>query len=234
MMNENEIGVGMGTMQILTDYQLESWIRSSSQEGRSDRSDDPDWKQLTQYAAYHAINDWYSLPVQSRTFERLTKQFERRWTNKFRKFQSKAFYMDVKAMVLAHLHEALTSENAVEWPIMLFESSDVWVEELDLGLSMIFQVMENTQDSFVIHKYMMEDNEAAAQLFGHMTVVFCHKAFGRLPERLQLFNMLNGKSYRIELEEMDVTKSMDYLRLVKEVYLETSKGCPCCSSRLVM
>ncbi|MDR6884808.1 hypothetical protein [Bacillus sp. 3255] len=234
MMQVNEVGVGMGTMQILTDYQLESWIRSSSPEGCSDRSDEPGWKQLTQYAAYHAINDWYSMPAALRTCEYLTKQFEGRWTNKCRKFESKAFYMDVKARVLAHLYDQLTDENAVQRPIMLFESSDVWVEELELGLSMIVQVMACEQGSFVVHKYVMEDNEAAAQLFGHMTVVFCHKAFGRLPERLELFNMLNGKQYRIGMEEMDVGKSMDYLRLVKDVYMETNKGCPCCSSRLVM
>lgn len=234
MMNASEIGVGMGTMQVLTDYQLESWIRSSSPEACSDRKDEPDWRQLTQYAAYHALNDWYSLPSASRTLELLTKQFEQRWTNKFRKFESKAFYMDVKANVLAHLHEALTSRDAIEWPLMLFESSDVWVEELDLGLSMIFQVMACSKDSFVIQKYTMEDNEAAVQLFAHMSVVFCYKAFGRLPERLQLCNMFNGNQYRIPKEDMDVNQSMDYLKLVKDVYVETNKGCPCCSRRIVM
>ncbi|NOV01153.1 hypothetical protein [Paenibacillus planticolens] len=233
MLNDNEIGVGTGTMHILTDYQLELWIRNTSPECRHFSPDEPDWRQLTQYAAYHAINDWYSLPLKSRTLFSLTKQFERRWTNKFRKFESLAFYMDVKRSVLTHLYKALTGENAVECPLMLFESSPVWVEELHSGLSQIMQVMAPAKDSFVIHKYVMEENEAAMQLFFHMTVIFCVKAFGKMPESLQVWNMLNGKQYRMNREEMDLSRSMDYLKLVKEVYLERD-ACPCCSARLVM
>ncbi|MBP1962816.1 hypothetical protein [Paenibacillus aceris] len=233
MMNEDEIGVGMGTMHVLTDYQLERWIRSNSQNGSKSSPVEPDWRQLTQYAAYHAINDWYSLPPKSRTRLTLTNLFERRWTNKFRKFESLESYMEVKRNVLTHLYWSLTGKNAMECPLMLFESSHVWVEGLNLGLSQIMQVMEPTNDSFIIHKYMMEENEAAVQLFFHMSVVFCYKAFGQMPVRLQLWNMMNGKQYRINREEMDVNKSMDYLKLVKEVYLEND-DCPCCSGRIVM
>ncbi|MDU0199612.1 hypothetical protein ACYEXS_02125 [Paenibacillus sp. MAH-36] len=233
MINENEVGMGMGTMQVLADYQLERWIRSHTQVIGKDRPDEPDWKQLTQYAAYHAINEWYSLPLKSRTFLTLTKLFERRWTNKFRKFDSLGCYGDVKRSVLMHLYKALTGINAVDCPLMLFESSNVWVEELNLGLSMIMQVMEPTKDSFVIHKYMMEENDAAVQMFFHMTVVYCYKAFGKMPERLQVWNMMNGKQYRMNPEDMDLSSSMDYLKLVSEVYMQND-NCPCCSGRLVM
>ncbi len=222
---------GAGTLLLLADYKLERWVRSSSPDYSPTSPQDPNWKQLTQYAAYHSINDWYTQPLKYRTFRTLTESFERRLTNKVHKFGSAEFYEDVKRIVVAHLYGALTEGNGADRPLMLFENANVWIQELDFGLSMIIQVLEPAKRSFVIHKYVMEACEAVVELIFHMTVVFCHEAFGMLPERLQVFNMMSGKRHIMLAHDPDVSKSMDYLRLVKDVYLE-SRICPCCAEEL--
>lgn len=214
---------------LLADYQLESWIRAYFSEHGHNSPQDSDWKQLTQYAAYHAINEWYSLHPKSRTKQTLTELFERRWTNKVHKFGSSEFYGDVKHIVTAHLYGFLSDTCSSESPLMLFENMNVWVKELDISLSMIVQVMESFKSSFVIHKYMIDPCQAAMELFIHMTVVFCYEAFGQLPEHLKIFQLMSGERHTLSTLDCDLSKSMDYLRLVKEAYNE-SRTCSCCST----
>ncbi len=223
---------------LLADYQLERWIRAYFSEHSHTSPQDSDWKQLTQYAAYHAINEWYSLHPKSRTQRMLTEWFDRRWNNKVHKFGSSEFYGDVKHMVTAHLYGFLSDTGSSERPLMLFENMNVWVKDLDIRLSMIVQVMEPFKSSFVIHKYMINPSQTEMELFIHMTVVFCYEAFGQLPEHLNIFQLMSGERQRISTLECDLSKSIDYLRLVKEVYTE-SRTCSCCattssSGRIIM
>lgn len=215
------------TPPLLADYQLESWIRAYFSEHNHTSPQNIDWKQLTQYAAYHAIYEWYSLPLKFRTQRTLTELFDRRWTNKVHKFGSLEFYKDVKRIVIAHLYGFLSDTGSSKSPLMLFENMNVWVEELDIRLSMIVQVMEPFQTSFVIHKYMIDPCQTEIELFVHMTVVFCNKAFGQLPEHLHIFQLMSGERLSISTKDSDLSKSMDYLRLVKDVYTE-SRTCSCC------
>lgn len=226
-MDHSENSVGMGSLQVNADYQLEHWLQTLSRDGSRGNSEELDWQQLIQYAAYHAINTWYSLPVVSRTFLALTNIFERKWTNKVGKFSSTAFYHEVKHRVLAHLYDALMLDGGTEWPLLLFESMDVWLEELNTGLSLIMQVMVPSEESFVIHKYVLEDSAASFDLFTHMTVVFCNKAFGVSPDELQIVNVMSGKRHHIHTKKHSIESSLDYLRLVKAMYLE-SRACTCC------
>lgn len=226
-MDHSENSVGMGSLQVIADYQLERWLQTLSRHGSEGNSEELEWQQLTQYAAFHAINTWYSLPVASRTFLALTNIFERKWTNKVGKFSSRAFYHEVKHRVLAHLYDALMRDGGTEWPLLLFESMDVWLEELHTGLSLITQVMIPSEESFVIQKYVLEDSVASLELFTHMSVVFCKKAFGVSPDELQVVNVMTGKRHHIHTNKLATQPSLDYLRLVKEMYLE-SHTCTCC------
>ncbi|MDR6551108.1 hypothetical protein [Paenibacillus qinlingensis] len=226
-MNHSENGIGVGTLQVIADYQLERWLHTLTHEDRGTDSEDLNWQQLTQYAAYHAINAWYTMPIAARTHRALTQEFEKKWTNKVQKFGSDPFYSNVKHNVIEQLYGILSGEGRMEWPILLFESMDVWVDELDMGLSMIVQAMDSSQQSIVIHKFIMEDSAASLALFTHMSVVFCNKAFGGIPVQLQLVNLMSGKQHRIETNHFTMEQSLDYLRLVKDVYLE-SRRCTCC------
>ncbi|OAS18980.1 hypothetical protein [Paenibacillus oryzisoli] len=226
-MNHSENGIGVGTLQVIADFQLERWLHTLAQEDRGTDSQDLNWQQLTQYAAYHAINAWYTLAPTARTQQAITYEFEKKWTNKVQKFESDTFYGEVKDRVIDQLYRILTSKSRIEWPLLLFESLDIWVDELDLGLSMIVQVMESSEDTIVIHKFVMEDCAASLDLFTHMSVVFCNKAFGGKSVRLHIINLMSGQQQRIETSHYTMDQSLDYLKLVKDVYLESRK-CTCC------
>lgn len=219
------------SLPLLADYQVERWLLAGVSGENASSAKEPNWRQLTKFAAYHAINAWYSLPPQSRTFQALEHAFDKRWTNKVHKFASLEHYRNVRYGVLHQLYGALTEQQEASWPYMLFESSDVFVPDLGLRMSMIVQVMEPTKHSFAVHKYILEENEASIELFMHMTVVFCRTAFGALPERLRVFHMMSGEQRIVMPEERDVDKAKDYLRLIREPYLE-SRLCPSCAGAL--
>ncbi|MEC0229472.1 hypothetical protein [Paenibacillus alba] len=216
------------TAPLLADYQLESWLHASHSQLSHASTKETDWQQLTQYAAYHVINEWYSLPAKLRTQMKLNELFQRRWTNKVHMFSSPEFYRDVKRIVTAHLFDFLSDTNKLETPLMLFENMNVYVKELDIRLSMIIQVMEPSERSFHIHKYVMNPCQAALELFTHMSVIFCYEAFGQLPEQLYIYRLMSGERQSLAARDYNLSQSMDYLRLVKEVYME-SRSCSCCS-----
>lgn len=226
-MNHSENGIGVGTLQVIADFQLERWLHTLTHEDHGTDSQDLNWQQLTQYAAYHAINAWYTLPLAARTQQVIKHEFEKKWTNKVQKFGSDTFYGEVKHRVIDQLYRILTSRSRIEWPLLLFESLDIWVDELDLGLSMIVQVMESTEDTIAIHKFVVEDSAASLDLFTHMSVVFCNKAFEGMPVKLQVVNLMTGKQHQIETKHFSMEQSLDYLKLVKDLYLE-SRRCTCC------
>lgn len=226
-MNHSENGIGAGTLQVIADYQLERWMHTLTHENQGKISEDQTWQQLTQFAAYHAIDAWYTLPVVARTQRVLRDEFEKKWTNKALKFGTATFHSEVTQSVIDQLYHILTHKSRIEWPILLFESMDVWIKELDMGLSMIVQALETTQQTVVIHKFVMEDNAASLALLTHMAVVFCHKAFEGKTVQLQVINLVSGKRHHIETKHYAMEQSLDYLRLVKEVYLE-SRTCTCC------
>ncbi|WP_236291155.1 hypothetical protein [Paenibacillus allorhizoplanae] len=226
-MEHSENGIGVGNLQVIADFQLERWLHTLTHEDRGTDSQELNWQQLAQFAAYHAINAWYSLPPAARTQQMLKNEFEKKWTNKTQKFGTDAFYSEVKHRIMDQLYHSLTNKSRIEWPLLLFESIDVWIDELDLGLSMIVQVMESSEQSVVIYKFVMEDSAASLALFTHMSVVFCKKAFGEKPVQLQVVNLMSGKQHHIATNHVTMEQSLDYLRLVKDVFLE-SRRCTCC------
>ncbi|GGA00148.1 hypothetical protein GCM10008018_53060 [Paenibacillus marchantiophytorum] len=228
----------IATPPLLADYQLENWIHANFSDPRAHSHEDPEWKQLTQYAAYHAIHDWHCLHPQYQTEMTLAAMFERRWTNKVHKFKSSAFYWEVKRIVVANLYKFLSDSDHSDEPFMVFESKSVWVQELESHLSMIVQVMEVTENLFTIHKYMMEPSEAAIELFVHWTIVCSYEAFGKPPEQLLIYHLMSGECQRISTAGCDRQQSIDYLRLVKDVFTDSSmcfcKDCSPGSGRLLM
>lgn len=222
---------GRDLLPLLADYQVERWLLGAAAGEDASSDGEPSWKQLTKFAAYHAINTWYSLPPHCRTFQALEHAFDRRWTNKVHRFVSLEHYRNVRNSVLQQLYGVMTEKRVAAWPYMLFESSDVFVPDMGFRVSMIVQVMEPTERSFAVHKYILDENEASLELFVHMTIVFCRTAFGALPEQLRVFNMMTGDRRIVTPGESDVDKAKDYLRLIRESYLE-SRLCACCAGAL--
>lgn len=186
------------------------------------RSNAVNWRQMVQYAVSYVINDYYTLPAKSRSSLKVLESIQRRWTNKVDMFQSSCHFHVIRAVITDHLLQWLKSENDATPPLFLFENVSAWIEELQFELSMIFQVVEWSENSFVIKKFLVDDDSDVIMTFKHMATVVSHKAFLTMPDRIEIYTLISGQKYVFCPDSDDLSKSLDYLRLTKRLYQESN------------
>lgn len=212
----------------IEDYKLEEMLRcpeqfASMHEGRK-REGDVNWRQLTQFAASHVVNDFYMLPIEARMPEAVEALVERRWTNRHYKFLSGEHYLQMKRTVVENLALFLLGGACAETPILTFEQLTPYVEELDMELSQIFHAIagDGSGDAggYIVQKFAVDADREALTLFFHMTSVVCMNAFERLPSRIEVLSVLEGKRLSFVPTEASLEQSYDYMYLIKSLLPE--------------
>ncbi len=216
----------------IEDFRLEELLRSPEQFAkkqalRRKREGDVNWRQMTQYAASHAVNDFYALPVEARTADAIAASVERWWTNRNYKFLTDEHYLQTKQTVIENLEIFLLGGACSPNPIICFEQMTTYVDDLDMELSQIFHtVIEDKGDSagtgaYTVQKFVVDADREALELLFHMTSVFGESAFGRLPARIEALSLLDGKRITFEPSDKSLEYSYDYMYLVKTLLPET-------------
>lgn len=217
-----ELNINPLTSSLIKDYEFEELMRCPfkyyKRHIKGEKSNSLHWRQMVQYAVNHVINDIYSLPVEARSQAKIFECIHTRWKINMRLFGSKAHYNQILATVTTALLDYFSADFTEVPPLFLFESFSTWIEELQTELSMIFQVVEWSEQAFIIKKVLVDEDADVITVFKHMAILFSHKAFDRLPERIEIFSVLSGKTLIIEPEGMeDITKAIDYLWLTQQL-----------------
>ncbi|WP_409341820.1 hypothetical protein [Paenibacillus sp. MBLB4367] len=202
----------------LLDYEMEQYWQCPDcfkRKRSNGHSCGPSWQHLVQYAVNHAINDYYMLPSEQRTAIGILNSLDKRWTNKVKSFRSKEHFERVQKIVKHYLVIHLLRDSGGMEPFSLFEKHSVRLPELDAELSMIVQVAEWGTTSFVLKKFIVHDDPNVVRAFLHTAVAICDRAFGRLPERIEVHTLLQGTTYTAVPVEEDVPASLDYLLLMR-------------------
>lgn len=218
-------------MRLIEDYKLEQLLRYPYRYGvgqqKRRRRHDVNWKQLVQYAVSYVIEDYYRLPPNNRSINRLKELIEHRWTNRGYKFESGHHFSQVKSAVTESLVRILAEgERRDACPIISFEQWGTYVAALDLNLTMILQTVfaeENAEykSAYSIQRYIVDEDEEVIQAFRHMATVFGHSAFGRTPARIDVISVLSGKHYQFRPDARRLEQSVDFLRLIRVVAAES-------------
>ncbi|TBL72381.1 hypothetical protein [Paenibacillus thalictri] len=210
-----------GYIRSIEEYKLEAFVR---QYHRKTSSSGLDWKQLVQYAASHTVNQYFSLPVSRRTPEAIAHFVEKYWTNRVNKFQSPEHFRLIKMNVTAKLTRFLGQAKHLT-PMVLFESFPTYIEELGLEIAYIVQALSvnaaGINAPYTIHKYAVDVTTDMLLLVQHLTVVCCSKAFASLPQSIVVNCVTSGCSYVCYAKDMDLEKSLDYIRLMVSAMAET-------------
>ncbi|WP_028563078.1 hypothetical protein [Paenibacillus pinihumi] len=229
-------------MKPILDYKLEELLRCKC--GQRDRNKRPqlDWRQLSQYALSHAIKEYFMLPQAARTPLAIPSLLERRWTNRESAFESRAHYSSVQTRLAGELSMLLQEHDEAE-PLLLFEQWETFQPDLGRKLSMIFQLVTGVHNGlggaeagYVVHKYVVNDNEELMNAFCHYAAVFCSSAFSSLPVRIEIHSLLTGKTKRMFPVQASLAQSIDYLRLMLSLYPDEDKHASGChgESQFVM
>lgn len=203
----------------LNDFRMEYILQGGVEEacGKTCCCGIPRWKQQAQYAVGHTLNDYYSLRPEVRSLTPVQFLLERRWPPHDKAFDSWMHYWDVKTALADELTRIVSVNHPEEIPVMLYEQWHVPVPELGLELAMIFQLAWQSareDRSLKLQKLMVHGNEEAITGFLHMANLFCHKAYGKPPESVEVFALLDGKRHCYEGSAFTLAESLDYVRLL--------------------
>ena len=218
----------------LHDYRVEHKIVSGADHSADNRLSTalPRWHQQVQYALGHTLNDFYSLQPDVRRETPIQFLLERRWPHKGNSFTSLLHYWDIKTSITDELMRMASVNHLQDIPIMLYEQWSIAVPELNMELSMIFQLVWKSQtdkNGLIIQKYVVTADEELITGFLHMTNVFCQKAFGVSPEKVEIYSLLDGKKHSYDGSIIPLAESLDYVRLLS-VYMEKEEAGECSAS----
>lgn len=203
----------------ITDYHLESFARCPNQFYYNhvlQLSPGKHWKQAVLFACHHVIHGYHQLPPECRTVGNILTLIEKAWRPiGFQMFDSAAHYYTVIAKTTDHLLEFLTKGNRTEPPLLLYQKLTAYIKELETQLSITFEIVEWSSQTFVIKKFLVEADDEILQLYYHLLVVFANKVFETLPENIVMMTLLDGKKQVFTPREKDIPESMQYLQKMK-------------------
>lgn len=189
----------------------------------------PRWRQQVQYAVGHTLNDFYSLQPEVRRETPIQFLLERRWPPKGNAFSSLLHYWDIKTAIADELMRIASVNHLQDIPVKLYEQWSVPIPELNLELSMIFQLAWKSQiraRSLYVQKFMVTADEDVIKAFLHMTNVFCRLAYGEPAETVEIYSLLDGRKYSFDGRSISLAESLDFVQLLS-LFLEKEElmGC---------
>ncbi|KEK23645.1 hypothetical protein BAGA_07920 [Bacillus gaemokensis] len=177
-----------------------------------------EWQQMVQAIVNQIISDYYTSPPEKQSTVFLLELLEKHWHKvQISMFASKAEYYIVLAKLTDHLLKFVKNEASEMPPLFLYEKFQTYMEELGVQISLTFEVGEWSTQSFVIKKYVIDANEEMLALCQKLTAVFSHKAFGVLPERIEIVSLIEGTRYDYVPKEQDIIAGMSDLHRMKEM-----------------
>ena len=132
-------------------------------------------------------------------------------------FASKAEYYIVLAKLTDHLLQFVERDESQAPPLFLYEKFQTYMEELGVHISLTFEVGEWSTESFTIKKYVIDANEEMLALCQKLMTVFSYKAFGILPGKIEVINLIEGTKYEYIPKQEDIITGMDDLFRMKEM-----------------
>jgi hypothetical protein len=210
------------SVKTMTDYHLESFIRCPYkfyyQHILSLDSSQVKWRQVVQFIINQVVQNFYQLPLDTQNKLNVLKLIDRYWKNvNPQLFESKVHYYMVLAKTTDHLLQFLSIKRKQKPPLFLYQKLNTYIKELETQLSLTFELAEWSTHSFTLKKFLVEADEEMIQLYNHLMVVFSSEAFGKIPERIEIFTLLEGKKYTFLPTVKNITQGIMYLKYMKNL-----------------
>lgn len=201
-----------------------------------------DWRQIVQHVVNQVVHSYYQLASEHRHTVKVLSLIDQYWSKVSPQiFDSRLQYYMVIAKITDYLMENLTANCKNEPPLFLFERLHTYVGELDVNLSLTFDVAEWSDSSFVIKKYLVESTPEMLTLYYHLSIVFSEKVLKRRPKRIEVVTLMDGKKHTFIPSPGDIDEGLKYLQFMKLLIEDSSSyvkvynenACPKCPYQAV-
>jgi len=181
------------------------------------------WRQVVQHVVNKVVISFYQLSAESRHSVYVLKLIDEYWSKVSPQiFDSRIQYYTVVAKITDYLMENIQTESRKSPPLFLFEKLNTYIEDLNVDLTLTFDVAEWSDSTFVIKKYLVDATPEMLTLYYHLTIVFSEKVLNRTPKRVEVVTLLDGKKHVFIPTSGDLQKGLNYLKVMKNSIEDTS------------
>lgn len=174
------------------------------------------WRQVVQHVVNKVVYSFYQLPAEQRHSGKVLLLVDEYWSKVSPQlFETRIQYYMVIAKITDYLLTHIQAESKESPPLFLFEKLTTYIEELDVDLSLTFDVAEWSDSSFVIKKYLVDATPEMLTLYYHLTIVFCEKVLNRTPKKVEVVTLLDGKKHVFTPTPEDLQEGLNYLQVMK-------------------
>jgi hypothetical protein len=174
------------------------------------------WRQVVQHVVNKVVYAFYKLPAEHRHSGKLLTLIDEYWRKVSPQlFESRIQYYTVIAKITDYLLTHVQAESKKSPPLFLFEKLTTYIEELDVDLSLTFDVAEWSDSSIVIKKYLVDATPEMLTLYYHLSIVFSEKILKRTPKKVEVVTLLDGKKHVFIPTPEDLHEGLNYLQVMK-------------------
>ncbi|WP_045521521.1 hypothetical protein [Neobacillus niacini] len=174
------------------------------------------WRQVVQHVVNKVVYSFFQLPAQHRHSGKVLGLVDEYWSKVSPQiFESRIQYYMVIAKITDYLMENIHTESKKSPPLFLFEKLNTYIEELDVDLSLTFDVAEWSDSSFVIKKYLVDATPEMLVLYNYLSIVFSEKVLKRTPKSVEVVTLLDGKRHVFIPTPDDLQEGLNYLQVMK-------------------
>jgi hypothetical protein len=174
------------------------------------------WRQIVQHVVNKVVYSFYQLPEKSRHSINVLRLIDEYWGKVSPQiFESRVQYYMVIAKITDYLLVNVHAESKKTPPLFLFEKLTTYIEELDVDLSLTFDVAEWSDSTFVVKKYLVDATPEMLTLYYHLSIVFSEKVLKRTPKSIEVVTLLDGKKHVFIPTPEDLEKGLHYLQVMK-------------------
>ncbi|MFJ7974360.1 PD-(D/E)XK nuclease family protein [Peribacillus sp. NPDC096379] len=196
-----------------------------------------DWRKVVQQVVHRIVYAYYQLPIEHRHATKVLELIEQHWLKISPQFfESNIQYYQVVAKVTDYLLQDLTEVSNLDPPLLLFEKYKTHIQELDVDLALTFDVVNFSNSSFVVKKYVVQADQEMLKLYYFLIQVFSEKVFQIRPTRVEVITLIDQKKHIFRPTQETLDEGTSYLLLMKhfledsaiysEIYNENE--CPTC------
>lgn len=204
----------------MTKRLLESFIHSPYHV--NDSSVKPCWRHGVQLMINQVVQHYFQLPRNIQNSISIMKLIDTYRKNlNIEGFESVTHYCVVMAKITDHLLTFLSSE-AKQVPQLYFYHHQKGVIEVgEYSFSVNIELTEYSSKLYIMKKYLLMADDHLIKLYQLMMSVYSVNVYGKLPDKVIIVTLLDGKEYEYYPTIEDLTLGQQYVNDLKETKHES-------------
>jgi hypothetical protein len=200
---------------LMGDY-LESFIRSPYDYFFQNMRDSQ-WRHDIQLMIHQVVEHYFQLPRQIQNSISIMKLIDRyRAELSPEVFESPIHYCMVLVKITDHLLQLLPVERKQMPQVFFYKRRETILQPWESLVSLTVELTESSNKIFVVEKYLWEADQAMLECFQYMLAIYSLKVFGKLPEKVKIVTLLDGKTHSFSPTMEDVKYGYSYLKTMKK------------------